>query len=261
MFAAKAIADDRALVGQLDDAGAQRYDEMLMRWISTFGALWLLFAAGCQSNQNVQVLSPEKFAATTSGAAYSTTDTNATTGTNAKPRVIVPGVSISVTVDQDHSLDHVYVVPISGAIDFVPLGRVQAEGLTTDEVAQKIKEGLEKDYFQKATVTVALESALATGGGPAGGGVIYVIGNVNRPGPLLLPKEERFTVTKAIIAAGNFATFANGGKVQLIRYDKSGKKYLTYIDVDRIMKRGEFENDIQVQDGDWIIVPEKLINF
>lgn len=231
-----------------------------MRWISTVGALWLFLIAGCQSNQNVQVLSPEKFAATTSAAAYNTNDTNATTGTNAKPRVIVPGVSISVTVDQDHTLDHVYVVPISGAIDFVPLGRVQAEGLTTDEVAQKIKEGLEKDYFQKATVTVALESALATGGGPAGG-VIYVIGNVNRPGPLLLPKDERFTVTKAIIAAGNFATFANGGKVQLIRYDKAGKKFLTYIDVDRIMKRGEFEKDIQVQDGDWIIVPEKLINF
>lgn len=260
MFAIMTITDDKALPHQLDDAGGRRYDERGMRWISTFGALWLLLAAGCQSNPNVQVLSPEKFAATTSGAAYSTVDTNATTGTNTKPRVIVPGVSISVTVDQDHSLDHVYVVPISGAIDFVPLGRIQAEGLTADEVAQKIKEGLEKDYFQKATVTVAIESALATGGGVAGG-VIYVIGNVNRPGPLLLPKDERFTVTKAIIAAGNFATFANGGKVQLIRYDKTGKKYLTYIDVDRIMKRGEFEKDIQVQDGDWIIVPEKLINF
>jgi len=255
----KTVANKRPAASQLDDAGSQRYDRLRMRWVSTFGVLWFLLAAGCQSNQNARVLSPEKFSVMTSSTAYSATDTNATAGTNAKPRVIVPGVSISVTVDEDHSLDHVYVVPISGAIDFVPLGRVQAEGLTADEVAQKIKEGLEKDYFQKATVTVAIESALATSGGA--GGVIYVIGNVNRPGPLLLPKDERFTVTKAIIAAGNFATFANGGKVQLIRYDKTGKKYLTYIDVDRIMKRGEFEKDIQVQDGDWIIVPEKLINF
>ena len=92
-------------------------------------------------------------------------------------------------------------------------------------------------------------------------GGVPVIGNVNRPGPLLLPKDERFTVTKAIIAAGNFATFANGGKVQLIRYNEAGKKYITYVDVDRIMKRGEFEKDISVQNGDWIIVPEKLINF
>ncbi len=47
-------------------------------------------------------------------------------------------------------------------------------------------------------------------------------------------------------------------KVQLIRYNEAGKKYVTYVDVDRIMKRGEFEKDIQVQNGDWIIVPEKL---
>jgi polysaccharide biosynthesis/export protein len=244
---------------------------MPMRWISTLFALGLLLT-GCQSNPNVQVLSPEKFTAVTSGGAYSTTDTNATAGTstntmagtNAKPRVIVPGITISVSVDEDHSLNRSYLVPISGAIDYPPLGRIMVEGLTTDEVTQKIREGLEKDYFQKATVTVAVESTLVGGtvtsvGGV--GGVIYVIGNVNRPGPLLLPKDEKFTIAKAIIAAGNFATFGNGAKVQLIRYDKAGKKYITYINVDRIMKRGEFEKDIQVQDGDWIIVPEKFVNF
>jgi protein involved in polysaccharide export with SLBB domain len=243
---------------------------MPMRWISTLAALWLLLA-GCQSNSNVQVLSPEKFATATSGGAYSTTDTNATAGTstnamaatNAKPRVIVPGITISVTVDEDHSLNRSYLVPISGAVDYPPLGRIMVEGLTSDEVAQKIREGLEKDYFQKATVTVAIESTLVGAVNSVGGvgGVIYVIGNVNRPGPLLLPKDERFTIAKAIIAAGNLATFGNGAKVQLIRYDKAGKKYITYVNVDRIMKRGEFEKDIQVQDGDWIIVPEKIVNF
>lgn len=251
-------ANKNRSASQLDDAGGQRYDCLLMRWLSNFAVLWLLLA-GCQSNQNVQVLSPEKFAARTSNGAYSTTDTNATTGTNAKPRVIVPGITINVTVDEDRSLNHSYQVPVSGSIEYLPLGRIVVEGLTTDEVAQKIKEGLEKDYFQKATVAVTIESVLA--GGSSAGGVIYVIGNVNRPGPLLLPKDEQFTVTKAIIAAGNLATFGNGGKVQLIRYDKQGKKYITYINVDRIMKRGEFEKDTPVQDGDWIIVPEKLINF
>lgn len=252
------VANTKRPAGQLDAAVGQGYDLTPMRWISTLAALWLLFT-GCQSNQSVQVLSPEKFVAATTGAAYSTADTNATAGTTAKPHVIAPGITISISVDEDHSLNRAYLIPISGAIDYPPLGRIMVEGLTTDEVAQRIKEGLEKDYFQRATVTVAVESTLGGGGGA--GGVIYVIGNVNRPGPLLLPKDERFTVTKAIIAAGNFATFANGAKVQLIRYDKAGKKFITYINVDRIMKRGEFEKDIQIQDGDWIVVPEKLINF
>ena len=226
-----------------------------MKWIFTF-VVFCLLVTGCQSNQSIQVLSPEKFVAATGSEAYSSTETNATTATNAKPRVIMPGVTISVTVDEDHSLNRAYLIPNSGAIDYPPLGRIAVEGLTPEELAQKIRESLEKDYFQKATVAVAVEAVPIAGG--AGSGVIYVIGNVNRPGPLLLPKDEKFTVTKAIIAAGNFATFANGGKVQLIRYNEAGKKYVTYVDVDRIMKRGEFEKDIQVQNGDWIIVPEKL---
>ena len=250
------VANKKVAARPLDGAGGHRYACGSMRWILTVTAFCLLFT-GCQSIQSLQVLSPEKFATTTGGGAYNSTATNATVATNSKPRVIVPGVTISVTVDEDHSLNRAYLVPTSGAIDYPPLGRIVVEGLTPDEVAQKIRESLEKDYFQKATVTVAVE-AVPLG---AGGGVIYVIGNVNRPGPLLLPKDEKFTVTKAIIAAGNFATFANGGKVQLIRYNEAGKKYITYIDVDRIMKRGEFERDLQVQNGDWIIVPEKLINF
>ncbi len=250
------VATENVAARPLDGAGGHGYDCGPMRWIFTVAAFCLLFT-GCQSIQSVQVLSPGKFVTATGGGAYSSTETNATPATNAKPRVIVPGVTISVTVDEDRSLNRAYLIPNSGAIDYPPLGRIVVEGLTSDEVAQRIRESLEKDYFQKATVTVTVE-AIPVG---AGGGVIYVIGNVNRPGPLLLPKDEKFTVTKAIIAAGNFATFANGGKVQLIRYNEAGKKYVTYIDVDRIMKRGEFEKDIQVQNGDWIIVPEKLINF
>jgi protein involved in polysaccharide export with SLBB domain len=253
------VANKKVAARPLDGAGGHGYDSRPMRRIFTF-AVFFLLVAGCQSNQSTQVLSPEKFVTATGGGAYSNAETNATVATNAKPRVIVPGVTISVTVDEDHSLNRAYLIPNSGAIDYPPLGRLVVEGLTPEELAQKIRESLEKDYFQKATVMVAVESS-PIAGGAGGGGVIYVIGNVNRPGPLLLPKDEKFTVTKAIIAAGNFATFANGGKVQLIRYNEAGKKYVTYIDVDRIMKRGEFEKDLQVQSGDWIIVPEKLINF
>lgn len=49
--------------------------------------------------------------------------------------------------------------------------------------------------------------------------------------------------------------------MQLIRYGANGMKYKTSINVDRIMKRGEFEKDVPLQCGDWIIVPEKIVNF
>ena len=243
-------ANKKRAEGSLDGLEVRGYySRVIMRFLA--GISLVLIICGCQSNQTGKVLTPSKFEAVFAAEAAGT---NGTTEATAKPKVVVPGMQISVTVDEDRSLNRQYTVPNSGAIDYPPLGRVAVEGLTTDEVAQRIKEALEKDYFHTATVHVAVESA-------SGAGVIYVIGSVNRPGPLLIPKDERFTVTKAIIAAGNFSLFGNGGKVQLIRYDAEGKKYITVINVDRIMKQGEFEKDIAVQSGDWIIVPEKLINF
>jgi protein involved in polysaccharide export with SLBB domain len=70
-----------------------------------------------------------------------------------------------------------------------------------------------------------------------------------------------FTLTKVILAAGGIATFGDGSKVRVLRYDANGKKFETRVNVDRIMKNGDFEKDIVIQNGDWIIVPEKWINF
>ena len=165
-------------------------------------------------------------------------------------------------------------------MELLGVGRLKVTGLTPDELAKKIKDPLERDYLQKATVAVSLESAMgaaspipggagpvvaATGSSPslggAGGGVVYVLGNIGRPGPLMLPRDEVFTLTKVILAAGGIATFGDGSKVRVLRYDANGKKFETRVNVDRIMKNGDFEKDIVIQNGDWIIVPEKWINF
>jgi polysaccharide export outer membrane protein len=244
------VADEKRLAGQLDPGKSHEYDWLRMRWIFTLAAVWLLLA-GCQSNQSAQVLSPEKVAAATSEAAYNTADANATLGTSATPRGIVPGITISITVQEDRTLNRAYVVPANGTIDYPPLGRIALENLTTDEAAQKIREGLEKHYSRKVTVAVAIESALPGGGG----GVVYVMGNVSRPGPVVLPRGERYTVIQAIGAAGAFTASANGGKVQLVRYDTMGKKHVAYVNVDQITRGAGL--DVEVRDGDWIFVPGK----
>jgi protein involved in polysaccharide export with SLBB domain len=244
------VADEKCLAGQLDPGKSHEYDWLRMRWISTFAAVWLLLA-GCQSNQSEQALSPGKFAAATSAAGYNAADVNATLGTNATARGIVPGTTISITVQEDRTLNRAYVVPANGTIDYPPLGRIALENLTTDEAAQKIREGLEKHYSRKVTVAVAIESAL-----PGGvGGVVYVMGNVSRPGPVVLPRGERYTVIQAIGAAGDFTASANGGKVQLVRYDTMGKKHVAYVNVDEITRGAGL--DVEVRDGDWVFVPGK----
>jgi protein involved in polysaccharide export with SLBB domain len=185
------------------------------------------------------------------------------------PRLIAPGMVLTILVAEDQNLNRQCAVPPTGVVEIPALGRVKVTGLTAEELAKMVKVPLERDYLQKATVTVTTEGLTSTGpsqptgGGPApvGGGVVYVLGNVGRPGPLMLPREEVFTLTKVIIAAGGIGTFGNGSKVRVLRYDSSGKKFETFVNVERIMKRGEFEKDVPIVNGDWIIVPEKWINF
>ncbi len=249
------VANKKERGSPLDHTGGGRYSFAPMLRIAVLFPL-LVVLSGCQSDQ-VTRLTPEQFAKHFANQVQPASNSiNKIDGVNLKPRLIAPGMEISVSVGEDRSLDKNYVVPPSGMVDFAGAGKINCIGLTADELAQKIRAPLERDYFQKATVNVTIETVAGSGGG-----VIYVIGNVNRPGPLLLPKDEPFTVTKVIIAAGNFAAFANETSVRMIRYDESGKKFECRVNVAAIMKNGDFEKDVPVQNGDWIIVPEKMFSF
>jgi len=182
--------------------------------------------------------------------------------TNLQPNVISPGMLISVSVGEDSSLNRAYTVPPGCGVEFAAVGRIRVCGLTTEEVAAKVKAALERDFFQKATVEVIIESVVSPERpGAVDPGIIYILGAVGRPGPMRLPAVEAFTVTKAIIAAGGFSLFANGGSVKIVRYCEDGRKYETFINVAGIMKNGEFEKDIPLRANDWVIVPQKAFSF
>ena len=217
-----------------------------MRWIATLVVL-LTLLTGCHSNQSTQVLSPEKFVAATGETAADGVEARPVA--TAQAHVIVPGAVISITVDRDRTLNRAYTVPNNGEIDYPPLGRAIVAGLTTEEVTERIRTALEKNYFLKTPVTVTIESAPGSGTG-----VVYVIGRVNRPGPVTLSRQEQLTIAGVINAAGDLSTSADAANVQLIRYDAAGKKRVSHINVDRIV-HGDSGADVTVQNGDWIVVP------
>ena len=226
----------------------------------------LLVACG---SHDVIRLSPEAFQqvckdSETAEAAPVTADS-----TNIQQNVISIGMQISVTVGEDSSLNRTYPIPPNCTLDIAAVGRIKVCGLTTDELTAKIKTVLERDYFTHATVTVAIETQTsgnnvtpaAPTGNPAAAGIVYMLGEIGRPGPMQLPPTEEFTLTKAVIAAGGFTTFARGDHVRVIRYCGTGRKYETFVNVARIMKRGEFEDDLPLRPNDWVIVPQKVISF
>lgn len=86
---------------------------------------------------------------------------------------------------------------------------------------------------------------------------VYLLGEVNRPGAVALSPGPNATAARVILDQGGMTQFGNAGKVQIQRTAPDGSKKTMQVDIGRILKEGTFEEDVPLQDGDVIIVPEK----
>lgn len=95
------------------------------------------------------------------------------------------------------------------------------------------------------------------------GGQVYVVGAVNAPGLYEIPPEREFTVSKAILRAGDFTRFADKKRVKLIRSDEnlSEKERTVIINVADVLERGRRDNDPVVKPNDIIRIEERAIVF
>ena len=165
------------------------------------------------------------------------------------------GDRLSMRVVEDREQPVSLLVTDSGEVEVPLIGRVIAKGKTCKQLAYAIKVPLERDYYYKATVIIALDVA-----GLKSPGRVYVTGQVRNQGPLDIPPDETFTVSKAILRAGGFADFANKRKVKLVRKEGASTE-TTIVDVELVVKKGRTDKDPVVEADDTIIVPERLINF
>lgn len=94
---------------------------------------------------------------------------------------------------------------------------------------------------------------------PAFAPVVYVTGNVNKPGTLRLFQDETLTAYSAILRAGGFARFANLKKCSVVRDLGNGEKIQMPLNVKEI-QRG-LGPDIVLQGKDIVIVPESFFSF
>lgn len=149
------------------------------------------------------------------------------------------------------------VVTDSGEIEIPYLGRIHAENTTCKQLAREIKTLLEKDYYKQATVILSIDLKSKTRG------KIYIVGPVRIPGPQDIPSDEVLTLSKAIMHAGGFGDFADRRNVKITRKSAHGEgdKQTIIRDVGEIFDKGKVENDIELQPGDIILVPERTIRF
>ncbi|MDD2240625.1 MAG: SLBB domain-containing protein [Kiritimatiellae bacterium] len=86
---------------------------------------------------------------------------------------------------------------------------------------------------------------------------VFLLGEVKQRGAVSLGAGPNATVARVILSQGGMTDFANSSRVQIQRTAPDGSKKTMQVDVGRILKQGTFEEDVPLQDGDVVIVPEK----
>ena len=199
-------------------------------------------------------------AASAGGDAPSAFLPNTMDGLNDK-RLLMNGDRLSFKVVEDEGMPRTLTVTDSSEIDVPYIGRVSAANKTCKQFALHVKRLLEKEYYYQATVIVGLDAA-GNSVRAVSRGKVYVMGQVRSQGPLDIPADEVFTVTKAILRAGGFGPYANKRKVKLVRSAKSGgNEKPTIIDCVEILDKGQWDKDVEVNPEDIITVPEKWISI
>jgi protein involved in polysaccharide export with SLBB domain len=168
------------------------------------------------------------------------------------------GDQLSFQIIEDEEDPKTLTVTDSGDLQVPYIGRFPAAGKTCKELAGDLKKELEKNYYYHATVIVAVDAK------PRSRGKIYIVGAIRTPGPQEMASDETLTVSRAILRAGSFTEFADEKNIRITRSpgsgDKDAKKIFT-VDVGQIFEKSKTENDLALQPGDLIFVPERMIRF
>ena len=200
--------------------------------ISTFGLALIAVVglAGCASTDSGQIAELEHHAHETS-----------------QEYVIGPSDILLITVWQHPELTlSDVVVRLDGKISMPLLDDVEASGLTAQQLKDDLSERL-AEYITAPHVTVVVRQINSKN--------IYVIGEVNREGPIILRGGMR--IVDALSTAGGFRAFAAKSHVKLIRTMDDERPVEFEFDYPAFASGDNLEQNILLLPGDRIVVPEQ----
>jgi polysaccharide export outer membrane protein len=135
------------------------------------------------------------------------------------------------------------VISPDGRISFPLVGDVMAGGRTVTEVRGEIENRLKK-YIPEPVVTVLVAGVE--------GNVSYVIGQVNKPGAIVM--NPAINVMQALSIAGGATPFAKLDSIIVIRRAAAGQKILNFR-YGQVADGKNLEQNVQLEAGDVVVVP------
>jgi polysaccharide export outer membrane protein len=93
---------------------------------------------------------------------------------------------------------------------------------------------------------------------PSAARVVYVLGQVNKPGSFDLPADTRITVSMAVSQAGSWTKFASIANIQVLRQSPTGDPLKLSVNLDAVVG-GKLDQDLELRPGDVVMVPQRAL--
>jgi len=159
------------------------------------------------------------------------------------------GDTLSVTVWQDQNLNRQVLVRPDGRISLPLAGSFKASGRSPESLGVSIKQRLAKFYNDELDVSVSVVSVKEEIDR-----IIYVTGQVTRPGPFEIKKPT--TILQALSLSGGLGPFAAERRILIHRKIK-GRDIVIPFDYGKFETGVDIAGNIYLRDGDVVVVPER----
>lgn len=158
-----------------------------------------------------------------------------------------PGDQVEISVWNEDNLQKTITVLPDGMISFPLVGHLQAAGKSAAEIETTIAAKLDT-YIAEPEVNVTVTSTR--------GNVIFVVGKVLKPGPIVMIQST--TVMQALAMAGGLNEFASANSIKIIRrsgLEKGAQETLLKIRYSDLEKGNDLASNHILNYGDVIVVP------
>jgi polysaccharide export outer membrane protein len=179
----------------------------------------------------------------TSGTKPATDTTTPSAASTSNDYRLAAGDKLRIEVYKDDKLSQSLQIRPDGKITLPLVGDIPAAGRTSMELRDSISTAL-KDYITNPVVTVIVVETTPQ--------VVYVTGEVNKPGALTLVNGH-MSVVQAIAMAGGFTDFAKRRDVLVMRKSAKGMETLHFNYKEAVGDENRHE-PLQLMPGDTVIV-------
>jgi polysaccharide biosynthesis/export protein len=180
----------------------------------------------------------------TLGAAEPTSTIASTATQKTSDRKVAPQDVLLIEVYGEPELSVERQVQASGSIQYPFLNNVQVADRTPADIADFIKAELKDGWLVDPQVTVQVKSYARK--------TVLVTGQVNKPGQVELPPEQKWGLLEAIAAAGDLTRLAKSSKIEFTRKGK-----IQHFDIEDLKKTSDPQKKIVLEPDDIIYVPER----